>query len=408
MTEIMAPAGSYEALMAGINAGADSVYFGVEQLNMRSRNVNFTIEDVSKIAKICKDNNVKSYLTLNTIVYDHDLNLIKKLCDTAKAANVSAVIVMDMATIQYAHSIGLEIHMSTQVNITNIEAVKFYSHFADVVVLARELTLKQIKDMCVEIKKQDVRGPKGELVQVEIFVHGALCVAVSGKCYMSLGTYNSSANRGACNQNCRRQYKVTDIETGDELVLDNQFIMSPKDLCTIGSIDKIMDSGVSVLKIEGRGKGPDYVDKTTKAYKEAVIAVNDNTFNQDKIQNWIKELDSVYNRGFWHGGYYLGKETGEWSGVYGSKATQEKFLAGMVTNFYPKINVAECKLDARNLSIGEKIMITGPTTGIIETSIKELRTDDGKCQTADQGMVVSFLVPEKVRLNDKLFVVVAR
>lgn len=416
--EIMAPAGSYESLMAAINAGADSVYFGVEQLNMRSRSANFTFEDLAKIVKICKENKVKSYLTVNTIVYDHDLNMIRKICEEAKKAGITALICMDIAAIQIARELELEVHISTQINISNIEAVKFYSQYADVVVLARELTLKQIKTICSEIKKQNIRGPKGNLIEVEIFVHGALCVAVSGKCYMSLATFNASANRGACLQNCRRAYIVKDEETGEELKIDNKYVMSPSDLCTLPFLDKILDSGVRVLKIEGRGRSPDYADETVRCYKEAVEAIEKKEFTKEKIDAWMTRLKSVYNRGFWEGGYYLGKKINEWAATESSKTTVEKQFIGPITNYYEKLGVAVCKPEAGVLKTGDSILITGPTSGVMRTVVGELRTtvsgqrtanskqqtDDGKVEESEKGIEVSFKVPGKVRKNDKLYV----
>jgi len=404
--EIMAPAGSYESLNAAINAGADSVYFGVEQLNMRSRSANFTFSDLSKIVKICNDNKVKSYLTVNTIVYDHDLTMIRKICEEAKKAGITALICMDIATIQIARELGLEVHISTQINISNIEAVKFYAQYADVVVLARELTLKQIKTICSEIKKQDIRGPKGELIEVEIFVHGALCVAVSGKCYMSLATFNASANRGACLQNCRRAYIVKDEETGEELKIDNKFVMSPSDLCTLPFLDRILGSGISVLKIEGRGRSPDYADETVRCYKEAVEAIEDGSFTKEKVKAWMKRLKSVYNRGFWEGGYYLGKKINEWAGVEGSKTTVEKKFIGRITNYYEKLGVAVVKIETGTIKNSDKVLITGPTTGVIKLDIGELHTDDGKVQEVKKRIEVSFKVPDKVRKGDKVYLLV--
>src|SRR3989344_8296374 len=323
--ELMSTVGNYESLIAAINSGADSIYFGVEQLNMRAKSANnFTIKDIDKITKICKENKIECFLTLNTIMYNHDLNLMKKICNKAKKSNVNAIIASDVSAMMYANSIGLNVHCSTQTNVSNIESVKFYSKFVDVIVLARELTLMQTKDICNKIKKQNIKGPSGNPIRIEIFAHGALCVAISGKCYMSLAVYNASANRGACLQNCRRSYRVIDEETGDELVVNNKYVMSPKDLCTIGFIDKILDSGVSILKIEGRGRPPEYVYTVVKCYKEAIDSYYNKTYNQEKIDKWTKELESVFNRGFWHGGYYLGKKLGEWSGSYGSKAKKEK------------------------------------------------------------------------------------
>lgn len=401
----MAPAGSFESLRAAIDAGANSVYFGIEQLNMRSRSANnFTTKDLKEIVKICKNHKVKTYLALNTVMYDHDMALMQKICDTAKAANISAVILSDIAALNYARKIGLEVHMSTQANITNIEAVKFYAQYADVIVLARELTLKQINEITNQIKEQNIKGPSGNPIQIEIFVHGALCVAISGKCYMSIATYNSSANRGACLQNCRRSYKLIDEETGDELRVENKYIMSPKDLCTIGFIDKILDAGVSVLKIEGRGRSPDYVFKVVKAYKEAVESHLNNTYTKEKIKNWTKELETVFNRGFWHGGYYLGKQLGEWSGVYGSKATKEKTFVGVASNYYPKAKVAQFELEAGEISIGDEILITGPTTGAYFTTASKL-DKEGKIKKATKKTTITIPVDKKIRKNDKLFVI---
>jgi len=404
--EIMSPAGSFESLMSAIKAGADSIYFGVEQLNMRSRSANFSLKDLNKIIKICKSNNIKSYLTLNTIIYDHDITLMKKICNKAKKADVSAVIVSDVAVMQYARSINIEVHSSTQLNISNIDAVKFYSKFSDVIVLARELTLKQIKFICDEIKKQNIKGPNGKLLKIEIFCHGALCVAISGKCYMSLATYNASANRGACLQNCRRSYKVIDEETNDELVINNKYIMSPKDLCTIQFLDKIIDSGVSVLKIEGRGKPPDYVYTVTKCYKEAVESINNNSYSKDKINFWLKELETVYNRGFWHGGYYLGKKLGEWSGVYGSKATKKKQGIGKVINYYAKNNVAEIFLESGILSKNNELLITGPTTGISKIKLDKIIINNNEVDFARKDDKICIKVNEKVRRNDKVYLVI--
>lgn len=405
--EIMAPAGSYEALMAAIKAGADSVYFGIEQLNMRARAANnFTTEDLREIVKICQENNVRTYLTLNTIMYDHDMALMKKICDTAKESGITAVICSDIAAISYAHSIGLETHISTQANVSNVETVKFYSQFADVVVLARELTLQQIKNISEEIIKQQIKGPKGNLVQIELFIHGALCVAVSGKCYMSLATYNSSANRGACLQNCRRSYKVIDEETGDELQIDNKYIMSPKDLCTIGFLDKILETGVKVFKIEGRGRAPEYVYTTVKCYREAVNSCLDGTYSKEKIESWIESLKTVFNRGFWHGGYYLGKQLGEWSGEYGSQASKEKIYLGTARNYFQKTMIAEFHLETGKLNVGDEIIITGPTTGVIQANISSIFLNEQKVNSAGKGDTITIPIGEKVRARDKLFAVV--
>ncbi|MBT4445635.1 U32 family peptidase [archaeon] len=405
--EIMAPAGSFESLRAAINAGCNSVYFGIEQLNMRARAANnFSTEDLKEIVKICKEAKIKTYLTLNTIMYDHDMNLMKKICDVAKEHGVTAVICSDVAAMSYARSINLEVHISTQANVSNFETLKFYASFADVVVLARELTIKQVEYISEKIKEENITGPSGQLVEIELFVHGALCVAVSGKCYMSLATYNSSANRGACLQNCRRSYKVIDEETGDELRIDNKYIMSPKDLCTIGFIDKIIDAGVSVLKIEGRGRSPDYVDTVVSCYNQAIVAYLDGTYTKEKIDAWIKRLETVFNRGFWHGGYYLGKELGDWSAAYGSKATKEKIYLGRAQNYFNKVQVAEFHLEANTLSVGDDILITGPTTGALNSKVTEILVNDQKSDTAKKGDVVTIPLPEKVRANDKLYKIV--
>ncbi len=404
--EIMAPVGSYECLMAAIKAGADSVYFGVEQLNMRAKSTNnFKVKDLKKIINICKKNNVKSYLTLNTIMYDHDLKLMREICDKAKKAGIDAIIGSDISVISYANSIGLNVHISTQANVSNIEAVKFYSRFANVIVLARELTLKQIKDIIEEIKKQKIKGQNKELIKIEIFIHGALCVAIAGKCYMSLATYNASANRGACLQNCRRAYRVIDEETGDELKVENKYVMSPKDLCTIEFIDKILKAGVKILKIEGRARSAEYVFKVVKVYKEAVDSYFKESYTKNKIKEWIKELESIYNRGFWHGGYYLGKKLGEWSGAYGSMATKEKVYIGRVTNFFNKAKVGEFYLEAGNLNVGDEVLITGSTTGVVESRIESIFKDDKSSLSAKKGDKITIPVKERLRHKDKLYVI---
>ena len=403
----MSPAGSWETLNAAIKAGADSVYFGVEQLNMRARAANnFKISELGDIVARCKESNVKAYLTLNTILYDHDIPLMKKICDEAKRVGVTAAITCDLAGIQYAHSIGFEVHISTQQNISNIEQVKFFSAYADVVVLARELTLKQIQYICDQICLQNIRGPKGILIEVEIFVHGALCVAISGKCHMSLHTQNASANRGACIQNCRRAYRVIDEETGDELVLENNYVMSPKDLCTIEFLDKLLGAGVHVLKIEGRGKSADYVYTVTRVYKEAAECVLDGTFQKSKVDDWMKKLETVHNRGFWKGGYYLGKKLGEWSGEYGSQATKEKICIGAGRGYFEKIKIAEFILESGELEIGDEIWITGKTTGIIQTTVHDLYVDGVKVTKAVKGDIITVPIEEKVRKSDKLFLIV--
>lgn len=404
--EIMAPAGSLDSMTAAINAGADSIYFGVEQLNMRAKAANnLTVEQLPEIVATCNAANVKTYLTLNTLMYQHDMPLMKKICDTAKDAGLTAVIASDLAAVTYAHSIGLEVHISTQQSVANYETVEFFSKYADVVVLAREVTLKQVKQIHDNIIENDLRGPKGELMQIELFAHGALCIAISGKCYMSLHTQNSSANRGACKQNCRHAYKVTDVETGDELVVDNEYIMSPKDLCTIGFIDKILDSGVCVLKLEGRGRSPDYVKTVTRCYKEAVDAVYEGTYSEEKIQSWITDLEKVYNRGFWHGGYYHGKQLGIWSGAYGSQSTHENIFLGRATKYFQKAGIGEFHMETGDISIGDELLITGPTTGAINVLIEELYVDGEPSKTAKKGDMITIKVPERVRSSDKLFVV---
>jgi len=402
--EIMAPAGSFDSLIAAIQGGADSIYFGIEQLNMRARAANnFAFEDLEKIAKICETDNIRTYLTLNTIIYDHDLSLMKRIVDKAKETGISAVIASDQAVINYANSIGLEVHISTQTNITNLETIKFFSHFADVMVLARELSLKQVKDITDGIIKDDIRGPSGNLIEIEIFAHGALCMAVSGKCYLSLHTNNSSANRGACVQNCRRTYEVKD-EDGNELLIDNEYIMSPKDLCTIGFIDDIIKSGVKVLKIEGRGRAPEYVKTVTQCYKEAANAFLEGTYSKEKILEWDKRLATVYNRGFWDG-YYLGQELGEWSDIHGSKSTTRKKYLGKGVHYYPKAGIAEFKLETHSLKIGDKILITGPTTGVVEANIKELMVDEVKYNEIKKGVTFTTPLDTVIRNSDKLYIV---
>lgn len=403
--EIMAPAGSFESLMAAIQGRADSIYFGIEQLNMRAKAANnFTFEDLETIANLCKENKVRSYLTLNTIIYDHDLSLMKRIVDKSKAAGITAVIASDQAVINYASSVGFEVHISTQTNVTNLETIKFFAHFADVMVLARELSLIQVKSITDGIKKDNVRGPSGNLVEIEIFAHGALCMAVSGKCYLSLHTNNSSANRGACVQNCRRTYEVKD-EEGNELLIDNEYIMSPKDLCTIGFIDDIINAGVKVLKIEGRGRAPEYVKTVTECYREAADAFLDGTYNKEKIEEWNKKLATVYNRGFWDG-YYLGQELGEWSEGHGSQATSRKKFLGQGVKYFPKINVAEFKMETHSLSVGDKVLITGPTTGVIEMEIKELRVDDKSVEKVEKGINFSTPIDQIIRPSDKLYKVI--
>jgi len=401
--EIMAPVGSYESLAAAIQAGANSVYFGIEQLNMRAKSSNnFTTDDLKKIVRICNENNIKSYLTVNTILYDHDLHLMRNIIDIAKNSDVSAIIASDQAAINYANSVGVEVHISTQVNVSNIETLKFYAKFADVIVLARELSLKQVKFITNKIKEENITGPKGELIKIEIFVHGALCMAVSGKCYLSLHEQNSSANRGACLQTCRKEYIVTEKETGIDFEVDNEYIMSAKDLNTIGFIDQVLDTGVAVLKVEGRGRPPEYVFNVVSSYDEAIKSVIDGSFNQTKVKEWNVKLSEVFNRGFW-GGYLFGRELGEWSNVYGSKATERKAYIGKGTNYFKNIKVAEFLNEAESIKVGDTILISGPTTGVIKTTVNEIRVDDKSVSETVKGELFSLKIEETIRRSDKIY-----
>lgn len=404
--ELMCPAGNFESLQAALDNGADSIYFGVEQLNMRARSsVNFTLDDLDEITRRCTPKGVRTYLTLNTIIYDHDLSIIKTVLDRAKSASITAVIAMDQAVIAYARQIGMEVHISTQINITNIETVKFYSLFADTMVLSRELSLSQVKKITSQINKEQIKGPNGKLVEIEIFGHGALCMAVSGKCYLSLHSHNSSANRGACKQNCRKKYTVIDQESGFEIEIDNEYMMSPKDLCTIDFLDQVIDSGVKVLKIEGRGRAPEYVATVTKCYREAIDAISNGTFCKDAVSLWIKKLETVYNRGFWSG-YYLGQKLGEWSDNPGSNATQKKIYIGKGRHFYPKNKIGEFEIEAYNLSVGDKILIQGPTTGSQEAEVISMMVDDIPAQEAKKGDILTLPISFKIRPSDKLYKVV--
>jgi len=404
--ELMAPAGNFESLQAAIDNGADSIYFGVEQLNMRARaSINFTLDDLQEISNRCKAKNVRTYLTLNTIIYDHDLSIVKTLIKKVKETDITAIIAMDQAVISVARELGVEVHISTQINITNIETLKFYAMFADTVVLSRELSLRQVKNITEQIDKQQIKGPSGRLVEIEIFGHGALCMAVSGKCYMSLHAYNSSANRGACKQNCRKKYKVIDQETGIEMELDNEYIMSPKDLCTIDFLDQIYDAGIKVLKIEGRGRAPEYVAKVIKAYREAIDAVKNGSYNKEKVDRWMTELNKVYNRGFWSG-YYLGQKLGEWSNGPGSQATQKKVYIGKGVHYFPKANIGEFKIEAYNLNKGDTILITGPTTGVEEFVLAEFMVNDKKNNGASKGDSVTIPLKFRIRPSDKLYKIV--
>jgi len=407
---LMSPVGNFESLAAAIKAGADSVYFGVGKLNMRSRSsINFTLKDLEKIVKTCKKAGVKTYLTLNTVMYDEDLSEIKKICDAAKKSGIDAVIATDIAVIEYCNKIKLSVHMSTQTNISNIDAVKFYSKYADVIVLARELNLEQIAKIINQIKKEKIKGKNGELIKIEIFIHGAMCVSISGKCSMSLALYNKSANRGECLQTCRRKFLVKDKETGDELEIDNEYIMSPKDLCTIRFLDKLIEAGVDVFKIEGRGRSADYVYKVVSAYRKAIDEYFNKTLTKEKIKDYEKELSTVFNRGFWHGGYYLGNKLGEWSGSYGSKAEIEKHFIGIVKHYFPKAKIAELEMQKESLKIGDEILITGDVTGVINCKITSIYKNEkpvNSVKKSDEDVTIK--VPEKVRKNDKIYVLKRR
>lgn len=405
-TEITAPVGTWESLSAAIQAGADSVYFGVGMLNMRARSsINFSLPDLVKISRICRKQKVKTYLTLNTVIYDSEVKEMKRIVNSAKKNGIDAIIASDQAVIQYAHSIGLPVHMSTQTNISNLEAVKYWSQFAEVMVTARELNISQVSSIIRSIRRQKIMGPSGELVRLELFAHGALCMAVSGKCYLSLDQYNSSANRGACYQVCRRPYRVTDFDGEIELVVDNEYIMSPRDLCTIGFLDKIVQTGVSILKVEGRGRSPEYVKTVVACYREALDAIAGGSYSQEMVDAWLVRLKSVYNRGFWDG-YYLGQTIGEWAEQHGSVATRSKVYIGKVTNYFTKLQVAEIKLESGHLASGERIYIQGPTTGVVEMTIPEIRVGLKPVKKAKKGEVCSIPVPEFLRRSDKLYKII--
>lgn len=401
--EIMAPAGSYESLMAAIQGGADSIYFGIEGLNMRSKSSNnFTIDDLHNIAKICRDNNLKSYLTVNTIIYNNDMELMRKIVDAAKKANLSAIIAADVAVLMYARSIGVEVHLSTQLNITNTESLKFYAQFADVVVLARELNLDQVAAIHKDIVEQQIKGPGGNLIQIEMFAHGALCMAVSGKCYLSLHEKDLSANRGQCNQICRRSYIVKDKTSDIELEIDNEYIMSPKDLKTIHFMNKMMDAGVRVFKIEGRARGPEYVRVVTTCYREAIESYCSDTFTQDKIDVWNEKLSTVFNRGFWDG-YYLGQRLGEWTHRYGSGATKRKVYVGKAVKHFGNLGVTEFLVETQSVKPGDELLITGPTTGAVFITAEDIRVDFNSVEEAVKGDHFSIKTNEKIRPNDQLY-----
>lgn len=399
----MAPVGSYESLRSAINAGADAVYFGVEGLNMRSRSsVNFTLDDLRRISEICDENGVKSYLTVNTIIYDEDMEKMRSIIDAVAGSGISAIIASDMAAILYARSKGVEVHISTQLSVSNTETLRYYAQFADVVVLARELNLDQVRAIHEAIIRDDIRGPRGELVRIEMFCHGALCMAVSGKCYLSLHQMNSSANRGACTQICRRGYTVTDRETGDQLDIENKYIMSPKDLRTIHFLNKMVDAGVRVFKIEGRARGPEYVDIAVRSYSEALQALCEGSYTEERIAGWEHELSKIFNRGFWDG-YYLGQRLGEWSSKYGSSATRVKEYRAKGVRYFSKLGVAEFYMEAGELHPGDEVVITGPTTGTLILTLDEIRVDLKPVETVRKGQSFSIAVPSKIRPSDKLY-----
>ena len=406
--ELMAPVGSYESLIAAIQAGADAVYFGIEQLNMRARSAsNFNKKDLEEIVSISGENGLKTYLTLNTVVYNHELGMMRDIIELAREKGISAIIASDHAAIDYAVKIGVEVHISTQLNVSNIDTFRFYSRFADTIVLARELDLKQVKEIFQAVEKEDIKGPSGKRVKIEMFIHGALCMAVSGKCYLSLHEHNHSANRGDCFQVCRRTYLVTDKEKGTELEIDNEYIMSPKDLCTIHFLDRILESGVRVLKIEGRARPSEYVKTVVECYNEALNSILDGAYNAEAIKNWEERLASVFNRGFWDG-YYLGQRLGEWSGIYGSKATKIKEYSGKGTNYFDRLKVAEFLIETGELHPGDEVIITGPTTGVVETVVTELHTDKGPVKVARKGEKCSFPLETLIRRSDKLYKIVSR
>jgi putative protease len=404
--ELLSPAGSFESLQAAIQAGADAVYFGVEQLNMRAKSINsFLINDLNAIGKECQSQNVKAYLTLNTVLYDHDIQLMRSIVQEAKQNGIDAIIASDFAVIELCNQIGMPVHISTQANVSNIQSVQFFSRFADVIVLARELTLKQTESITKEIRRRNITGFSGQPLKIEVFAHGALCMAISGKCYLSLHQQNASANRGACTQVCRRPYKVSDAETGEELLIDNEYIMSPKDLCTIDILDQVIASGVNVLKIEGRGKGPEYVYTTTRCYREALQSVSDKNYTADKIEHWKKQLAAVYNRGFWEG-YYLGRKLGEWTQSPGSAATEKKIYIGKCTKYYGGIEVAEFLMESGTIQKGDTILITSNRFGVHKELLNDFRVNGEEEEAVSKGDKITFLLSVKPSPNDKLFKIV--
>lgn len=404
--EISAPVGSWASLQAAIQAKADSIYFGIHPLNMRARSADpFTVKDIEKISSICKEKNIKSYLVLNTILYDQDLPLMQKICEKAKQHNLSAVIASDMAAINFARSLDLSVHASTQLNVSNKEALRFFSKFVDTCILARELSLAQITSICQMIEKENICGPSGDLVQIELFAHGALCVAIAGKCYMSLSQYNTSANRGDCLQACRRKYHLSDADTGQELVIDNEYILSPKDLCTLDILDKIAQAGVSILKIEGRGRTAEYVFSVSKAYKEAAQSIEENLFTKENISLWKEEIHKVYHRGFWENGYYLGKKLGEWSASPGSQSEEKKVFVGLIDHYFGKTKIAEALINKDSLKEADSILIMGNTTGVVRASIETLFIHSSLDK---QQIRVTFPLDTKVRKNDQIYLLQKR
>jgi U32 family peptidase len=404
--ELLSPIGSFESLQAAISAGADAVYFGVEQLNMRAKSINsFSVEDLKEISAECKPRGIKTYLTLNTILYDHDMQLMRSIVSHAKQNGIDAVIASDFAVIELCNEMGMPIHISTQANVSNIQSVQFFSRFADVIVLARELTLKQTENITKEIDRKNIKGHSGKPLKIEVFIHGALCMAVSGKCYLSLHQQNASANRGACTQVCRRPYKVTDAESGEELLIDNEYIMSPKDLCTIDILDQVIASGVDVLKIEGRGKGPEYVYTTTRCYLEAINAIEEGSYTTDKIAVWKEQLSSVYNRGFWEG-YYLGRKLGEWTSHPGSAATEKKIYIGKCTKYYPGIQVGEFLIESGSIQKGDTILVTGNRFGVHREILNDFRVNGDEDDIANKSDKITFALNVKPSLNDKLYKIV--
>ncbi|MCC6383660.1 MAG: U32 family peptidase [Bacteroidia bacterium] len=401
--ELLSPVGSIESLMAAINAGANAVYFGVEQLNMRTKSANpLKVDDLKEISNLCRDHNIRSCLTLNTVVYDYDMQLINNILHSVVEHKIDAVIASDFAVIEMCRSMNIPLHISTQANVSNIEAARFFAPFSDVIVLARELSLKQVKNITETIRREQIKGRSGDLLKIEVFVHGALCMAVSGKCYLSLHEKNASANRGACAQECRQPYKVTDLETRNELIIDNEYIMSPKDLCTIDILDQIADAGIDIIKIEGRSKGPDYVYTVTKCYREALMAIEDGTYSTEKVKGWMAQLETVYNRGFWEG-YYLGRKLGEWTKNPGSAATEKKVYIGKGSNFFSKTRIAEFKLEAGSLKAGDKILLTGKNYGVHQFHLNDFRVNGDQASEAHKGDLITFPFDHKIIGTDKLY-----